>query len=203
MPENIPVGFGQATYALKHESFGRSFAVTLGIYAPLWGDDYVGIANACHDTFGAAIMPDLDNGIQLTHVDYFVGNGALPSGSVRSTLPPVPGGTAMVTPPMNVCVLVNKETETLGRAGRGRMFIPSSVKRDDVSENGTIEAGFRNSLQSSWNELYDTMVAPGGSIAHQVVPSIIHQSGPLAGTASTVTAFRVGAVVGTRGSRLR
>lgn len=202
MPENIAVGFGQATFSLKHENIGKPFAVTLGVDLLAWQDDYLGAANALQILFGENIMPDVDNSVTLTHTDLYIGNGAQPSGSVRSNSVAVVGGTSMVSAPVNVAVLVNKQSALLGRAGRGRLFMPSNVKASDVSENGTIESGFRTALQSSWNDFYTALTETGTPEFH-IPPVLLHQSGPLAGTATTITSFNVGAVVGTRGSRIR
>lgn len=205
MPSNIPIGYGQATFSLRHESLLRPLAITLGVALPDPGVDPVEVANALHDRFRLTILTDLDNSIALQWVDLFIGNGNDPSGSVRSNIGSFPGERSMVSVPLNTAVLVEKRSGFLGRTGRGRMFVPSSAATTEVSEIGNLNGGLRTSLQQRWNEFYSELVddeGPHNFFPGAIQPVILHQS-PTAGAPTPISGFQVQTKVGTRATRIR
>lgn len=205
MPSSIPAGYAQATYSFAHESLGRPLAITMGIKMPGVGADPQDLANELHTRFANTIMEDVDNGLTCTHVDLFIGNGDNPSGSIRSNTPAKAGERSMVSAPLNTCVLVNKQGSTLGRRGRGRVFMPSCAPRDDVAENGQISGSLVTSLNGTWADFYDQLTngVTGGWFEGPLPPYIIHRA-PHAGDAPTaIVSFSVSTTVGTRGSRIR
>lgn len=205
MPQNIPVGYGQATYSFSHEASNRPLAITLGVSLPDPGTSPTAVANALFTRFTATVLPDLDNGLTLTEVNLFIGNGDDPSGSVQSDAPPQAGGRSMVSAPLNTAVLVTKTTGFLGRRARGRMSVPSSAPRDDVSEIGNLSDTLLNSLNSSWADFYDALV--DGDVAgdplpgESLFPVILHATAPFVPT--PVTGFKVERKIATRPSRIR
>jgi len=205
MPQNIPVGYGQATFSFSHEAAPRPLAITLGISLANITGPVVEAANAVFQRYRETVLEDQDNGLTLNHVDLFIGAGTAPSGSVRSTLPAAVGGRAMVSMPLNTCVLVTKETGFLGRSNRGRMFVPSTAPASDVSEIGNLNSGTVTSLQGSWGDFYTSLTegGPVGGILAGVdlQPVLIHQS--LAAAPTPVSGFRVNTKVGTRPTRIR
>lgn len=205
MPSNIPAGFAQATYSFTMEGLSRPLAITLGIVLPLDFDSATDIANELHTRFVNTVMEDIDNGCVCTHVDLFIGAGDEPSGSVRSTTPPAPGERSMVSMPANSAVLVTKQGTTLGRRGRGRMFVPASAPRDDPSEAGILSSSLVTSLQGSWTDFYDQLVdgVPGGWYEGPLLPCIIHKPPHEEQTPTRISSFSVGTKIGTRGSRIR
>lgn len=205
MPSNIPVGYGQATYSFTHENLGRPLAITLGIDLPAPGADPQSIANELMYRFGETIMTDIDNSVTLTHVDLFIGNGDAPSGSVRSSIPPKVGERSMVSVPLNSAVLVTKQSGRLGRLGRGRFFVPSSVAATEVSENGTLTTSIVGSLQARWLAFWLSLTEPdeGEYYVGPLPPVLIHQPPHDDQIPTPITSFLVGSRIGTRGSRIR
>lgn len=205
MPSNIPVGYGQATYSFTHENLGRPLAITLGIDLPSPGEDPQMIANELMERFADTIMTDIDNSVTLTHVDLFIGNGDGPSGSVRSSVPPATGERSMVSVPLNSAVLVSKQTGRLGRLGRGRFFVPSSVASTEVSENGTLTGSIIASLQARWLAFHVALTTenPGGLYEGPLPPVLIHQPPHADQVPTPITSFLVSSKIGTRGSRIR
>lgn len=205
MPQNIPVGYGQATFGFTHEAAPRPLAITLGVSLVNAGADYVTVANAIFRRFENTVLEDLDNGLTLNHVDLFIGAGTAPSGSVRSSFGAKPGGRAMVSMPLNTCVLVEKQTGFLGRSNRGRMFVPSSGPASDVSEIGNLSDSLRTSLQGSWTDFYNELSdggEPGDPLpGAAILPVLIHQDVVAAPT--PISGFRVVQKVGTRPTRIR
>lgn len=205
MPQNILTGFGLATYSFTHESAPRPLAITLGVAIPDDEDDYSLVADALYARFRDTVLEDLDNGLTLNHVDLFIGAGSAPSGSVRSNLGGATGGRAMVSMPLNTCVLVSKNTGFLGRSNRGRCFVPSSGPASDVSEIGNLSDSLRTSLQGSWDDFYDQLQnggQPGTAISTTPVrPFILH--GSLASAPTPISGFTVVQKIGTRPTRIR
>lgn len=205
MPSNIPVGYGQATYSFTHENLGRPLAITLGVSLPSGPVNPQAVANELMQRFSETIMTDIDNSVTLTHVDLFIGNGPDPSGSVRSSIPPKVGERSMVSVPLNSAVLVTKQSGRLGRLGRGRFFVPSSVAATEVSENGNLTGSIVTSLQSRWFAFHAALTDPeeGTFYSGTLNPVIIHQPPHQDQAPALITSFLVGSKIGTRGSRLR
>lgn len=209
MPSNIPVGYAQATFSFLHEGSSDPLAITLGITLPPGPGAPTPqlVANQLQSNFAATVLEDMDNGISLTHTDLFVGAGDGPSGSVRSDIGSFPGERAMVSIPLNTAVLVNKTTPRLGRLGRGRMFVPSSVAASEVSEVGRLGDSIRTSLNGSWSDFWDLLANgspdPNAFYSGPLVPVLIHQPPHDDIPPTSITGFEVAPVVGTRGSRIR
>lgn len=199
-------GYGQATYNLTHESVSRTMAVTLGHDLQAWTGTNVQAADALFNSFEARMLPALDSQITLQSVDLFIGNGTEASGSVSSTLVPASGTAEWASPVLNTAVIVRKETPSLGRRGKGRMFLPGAVPENQVSEGGIIDANvladLQNYLLEWWEQLTEGPMFGGYGVLPPVVNGLSNfgQGTPLA---YDVLAFTATNKVGTQRRRIR
>lgn len=195
-------GYGQATYVLTHSLIQRPMAVTCGHNIAGFDTDYVEAANDLHQAFGSTIMAGMDSDVTLQYVDLLIGTtDDDPTGSVRSDNAPIPGGTAYSAPPANVAVLVTKNTATLGRRGRGRMFLPFYVAESAVDESGTIDSNVMDDFQGN----FDAWLALLQAADPTLNPVLNSTNGPgtLQRVARQITGFRVENKVATQRRRLR
>lgn len=205
MPADIPESSVAATYVMSHPLVSRNIVVTCGHSLQDWTGTMQEAANRLHDDFAEAIVPGLDSNATFLYVDMFVGNGSNPSGSVRSTKPPVVGGFSGNTPPANVAVLVRKVTGVLTRSGRGRMFLPFFVAESAVDEGGFIDADVLQDINAQF-ELWQTANAREGAAGNGPVPAVINPSPRPGGGLTTsiqITGFAVQNQVATQRRRLR
>lgn len=109
------------------------------------------------------------------------------------------GGSAQLGVTPAVAVVVSKVTGILGRAHRGRVYMPG-LKEADVDESGTITGSVVNTYQSAFDALKTALIADTAvdSLA------LFHSEGTLAaGTIDEIQSFRVRTIVGTMRPRQR
>lgn len=124
-------------------------AVTFGVDMTLWTGSNVQAANRAFDDFADNILPNLDSQITLTSLTLYIGNGTDTSGAVESTRTARPGLVSMASQSMNNAVLVRKGTASLGRRGKGRMFLPGAAPDNQVSEGGIVDGTIINDINAT------------------------------------------------------
>lgn len=198
MPLIIPEGFIQVTLQWSGNTFDSGVAVsTFGMGAPL-GPDPVDLQEAAD---GITLIVESTMIGQMDGSTTFVGtqvDGAVESAFAASG---AGGGRATEAAPPNVALLVKKTTSRRGRRAQGRLFWPSILARDEVSETGAVASTRLTTLQTLFTDFYDDLVAlfPAEVVILQNSEGI---SPPLS-PPPVVTGFQVDGRVASQRRRLR
>nr|CRY97247.1 hypothetical protein [uncultured prokaryote] len=146
----IPSGFASA--AIIHTgSIGTGpFICTFGV--DITDSEFVPVdaANSIFDNWADAILPEMTQYLTLDRVILTVGSNT-GNGSVESTRTALPGGVAAGDyPPRAQSAIIRKSTAQLGRAGRGRMFVPGVLDEPDVGADGILDPVRQAELTSAF-----------------------------------------------------
>lgn len=199
MPRIIPVGFAEAALSFVGGSGTAPYVTTIGVslvgVAP---ENYVQVANNIMAAYGVSLMGQTDPTLSLESVTLAVGLDGDTSGSVSSNLGPIAGGGSGDYAPVAMAAIARKSSASLGRAGRGRSFLPGTVRDASVDTAGNLTGGAVTALSGLWNDfLVDIATAEPGFAA---APVILHQDGS---TPSPIIAGSVATKVGWIRKRIR
>lgn len=196
----IPVGYGQASFIHTSNEGTAPFVCTLGLNLGDAGGDFVNAANQAAAIWNLNIMPLMDSNITFERVSLLIGADG-PSGSVDSTAPGGPGGRSIEGLPWSLSAIARKQTTDLGRAGRGRMFIPGVVAPSEVNQAGGISNTRRTAIQTGLTSFYDDLVA-GDEIGPSLPPVLFHNAGVMP-SPTAITGFSLAPLVGWIRKRIR
>lgn len=146
----IPPGYGSAAFVLSGTAGTPNFVTTIGVRFPLNGTDYEGYANRLFNAYADHIMTRTWSGLTLQTVQLTVG-AISGNGSVQSFESPVQGSLSGADAALAMSVIVRKATATLGRKGRGRMFLPGLLANEDVNPNGDMGQATQAAIQADVN----------------------------------------------------
>lgn len=145
----IPAGYGQVLIPLKNEFVLRPAAITFGIQRPPedppWADVVDSVVNHFLDAYESRIDPSVTIGPGVVSITE---TGGI-TGSISGTVSGVGTRSTGNSIPPQIAAIVRKRTNRPGRAGRGRFFLPWCLDRDDVQEDGALDGGERNLLQTA------------------------------------------------------
>lgn len=189
----IPTGFAQANMIYTGAGVPTGAQWTLGI-DPAGGDPIDVATLVATAITSAGIMTHFTEEVSITSVMVKFGPDATgPSGTLGVDLAGTVTGESL---PPNVCVLVRKNTALGGRAGRGRLYLPS-VPEAEVNEAGELVEAYMDGVQTAFDEFFDEL----GSLA---VPGVLlHGAGSPLSVPTPLTSFSVQAVCATQRRRLR
>lgn len=156
-------------------------------------------ANAVMEAYSDSLLLNTASALTLDRVTLSVGQDGQGGGSVDSDLAPVPGGAAGTYPPTAMSAILRKTTNALGRAGRGRMFLPGVLTETDVDPDGTVVVGKRTTLNTAAATFQARLIEQ--DVYPSVPPVLLHSSGTLAPT--PITSFTVSDLVGWIRGRIR
>ena len=199
MPLIIPPGFCQASFVLTGAVGTQPYVTTLGVDTSGYGGDFVAAANYLGSAYATAFAPMTNQDLQLDRVTLFVGSDGS-SGSVDSTTSPYPMASAASMGPTAMSVIARKNTNDIGRRGRGRMFLPGSAAEGEVTESGSLTTTFTegvNDILVTFYELLATPVDPEDALP----PVLFHGSAPADPT--PILGFSAAPLVGWIGGRIR
>lgn len=198
----IPPGYGSAAFVLTGQPGTQPYVTTCGVDLSSAGGDWVAAANACFLAFEFVFKSQLSQALTLDHVTLTVGSDG-PGGSVDSDLAPSSGTRTGSFPPTALSTIARKTTNTLGRRGRGRMFIPGIVSENEVDEDGTIVTARRNAINALLATFHDELSTGDSWGGFGVPPVLLH--GPAAGAIppTPITRFTVSDTVGWIRGRIR
>lgn len=148
MALNIPPGYGQASIVWTGPLGTAPYVTTIGVATGSDPDLYVDIANLVFDAYYTAFGSTTNDALTLSRVTLLVGD-ADGNGSVDSTLTPRVGGNVSQMAPIAMAPILRKQTSELGRAGRGRMFLPGAIGETDVDDNGQLATLFVSGLSDA------------------------------------------------------
>lgn len=197
MSLNIPEGYGLAAWVFTSTSGTQPFVTTCGVSLNAFEEDYVAAANHCFNAYKDSLLAITDNDLTLSHVTLSVGADG-PSGSVDSDVAPAPGGSSGTFAPVAMAPVIRKVTNTLGRSGRGRMFIPGVIQEAGADTDGRLTTLFRTQLQTAVSNLY--LELDDSSAGAQ--PYLLHSDG-ITMPPSFINSFLVTSQVGWIRGRIR
>ena len=176
----IPPGYGSAAFIFSSDIGTPPLVTTIGVNLSAAGGDFVGAANSIMATYGAIFSPLTNNALTLDRVTLAVGDDG-PGGSVDSDAPPIPMTSGATFGPVAQCVIARKITNTLGRRGRGRMFLPGTISGGNVDENGNLSAGIITSFTNALNGFVSGLQT-GFAVEYATPPVLLHTVAPVTPT---------------------
>ena len=195
----VPPGYYSASFEFQSALGTSPFITTCGFetsseYTP------VEYANALHQIYGDTMMPYTYNTLSLQRVNLFIGNDGA-SGSVSSALAPVAGQKSSGTsPPIAMAAIAQKQTDFVGRSGRGRMFLPGMITEAGTDENGAIIGGDKTDIEGALSDFYDQLV-PTIPEADAFRPVLLSSKSP--GVPKPILGFSLAPLVGWIRGRIR
>lgn len=172
----IPPGFANAAFVFTSSQGTAPFVTTLGVDTSQYGGDFVGAANQMMAVYADVWGSETDADLTLDHVTLTVGDDG-PGGSVDSTLTPVAMTRAGTGAAYAMSPILRKVTNTLGRRGRGRMFIPGVLTQAEVAGDGSITPTRRGELASHATEFF-TALSEGDMAGLPLPPFLFHSQAP-------------------------
>lgn len=199
----IPPGYLQAVYVFLQDGDSEEQVVTCGHEidgaSGATGEDaaddlFLSFANRIVDVV-------MSNQFRLMAVDVYVGNDG---GNLvyRSGQPPQTGAGSDPIIPQNSANLIRKRTDTAGRRGRGRMYLPS-VPESAVNTVGVLTSGYVANMQAAFDNWYDDLTAMVGGRLYP--PVVLHRSegSGVEPPPTAITQFVVDSTIATQRRRLR
>lgn len=200
MSLTIPPGYGLAAFVFTSSEGTEPFVTTLGVGLSEWGGNYVGAANFLFSNWALSILEEQDSDMTLSRVQLTIGSDG-PSGSIDSTFAAEQGGRSVEGAPWAMSVIARKNTATVGREYRGRMFIPGALASGDTAQGGAVSStrvtAIGNALEQFRLELLTPTIADG----EVTPPVLLHSDGEVAPT--PIVGLSVSPLVGWIRKRIR
>lgn len=171
----IPPGFGLAAFHFSTALGTGPFVTTLGVDLANVGGDFVEAADQLMDDYAAAFSGITSNALDLELVQLTIGQDG-PGGSVDSQRSPIPMTASGTINALAMSVIARKTTNRLGRAGRGRMFLPGVCAASGINGDGSLTTGYRSSVNGALDTFYDRLTNPVGDIPVRL-PYLLHSEG--------------------------
>lgn len=149
------------------------------------------VATAWKENLGPLLCHDCEMGEYVGTSQVGDSNPTFTGGTMEQ------GGGNFESVPPSVCALVRKNTDVLGRQGRGRMYLPWFIDETNVGEAGDISSTTTSALQSALNAFYADCEAADCDleIMHPTTANLTHPT--------KITSFTVESVVATQRRRQR
>lgn len=190
----IPPGYAQVNLIWTGTALPSGAQCTLGLDNQTPNFSAADLAQNVIDAYvTAGFASNLPNDVNLVGVLAKKGPNATGESALVSTGQNSGGGTAG-TP--NTAVLVHKNTPLGGRAGRGRMYLPS-IQEDQVGPSGIIAPAVVAALQSDMDTFQSELVAVDLDCV------VLHNAGSPLETPTPITTFTVQSIAATQRRRLR
>lgn len=170
----VPPGFGLAAFTFTGAVGTQPYVTTMGVEMSLGEATAVECANEAFQSYASTLLPETTSLLTLDRVQLYVGDDG-PSGSVDSTLPAAPGTRGGTYPPTSLSAIARKGTNSLGRRGRGRMFLPGVLSESEVDQDGTVVVARRTTLNTALANFLAALESDTGGINAAV---LLHSSAP-------------------------
>jgi len=195
----IPPGFGNAAFVFSSTSGTPPIVTTLGVDISAYGGDFVQAANDLMDVWSVNLGAQVWSDLTLDRVNLAVGQDG-PGGSVDSTQAPIPMTRSGTYPPVATAAIARKVTNDIGRRGRGRMFLPSTLSESEVDPDGSIVSARITSLSSALIDFYEDL-GTADTASFPMDPFLFHSSAPTDPT--PITGLTLATLVGWVRGRIR
>ena len=196
----IPSTHALASWTTEGPAGTAPYVTTCGVLLGLGAVDLVEAANTALTAYGLAFDNLLADGYAVTKCSLYVDN-VNGRGSVDSDLDPIPGTRSGNMAPVAMALIARKVTSTIGRTGRGRMFIPAVLADGDVDPGGSIESVSVGAFQSALDSFSAAMAGDGEDPALPL--QLLHDEASPQTLPSAITALQVGPTVGWIRGRIR
>lgn len=200
MSLTIPPGFGLAAFVFTSSEGTEPFVTTLGVGLSEWGGNYVGAANFLFDAWATTLLDQQDSDMTLSKVQLTIGSDG-PTGSVDSSNAAEAGARSVEGAPWAMSVIARKQTATVGRAYRGRMFIPGALASGDTAQGGAVSSTRVTAIQNALTAFRVELNVPSIPDGEVTPPVLLHSAGEIA--PSPITGFTVSPLVGWIRKRIR
>lgn len=190
----IPVGYAQANFRFTGVPLPTGAEVTLGLDVGLYSGGPDDVAEDLEIQWNSAEMFNFyATTVSLSEIAVKFGPESTGPSAARTVTSP---GTQPTPPPPNTCTLITKNTAFGGRAGRGRMYLPTCGE-GDISADGLLGSSFVTGRQTDIDNF-------GAGLALALLtPVVLHGAGSPITTPSPITSFTVQNKVATQRRRLR
>lgn len=195
----IPPGFALASWEFSGPVGTQPFATTCGISYEDSGSGEVTIANALFRGYAGQILPVTSTSLTLDRVTLRVPGVGGTTGTFQSTEDPEDGEDGAAHGPMAMSAVVRKITATVGRPGRGRMFIPGTAAESEIGEDGTLSPTQRANITTRINAMWDDVADD----EPEVFPVLLHDEESPITVPSPINNFITAPLVGWIRKRIR
>lgn len=181
MPVIIGPGFAQIFYLLFDQNTQKVNTVSMGIDIDLTADTGQEILDALSDSFFARWNLGVDSAFIYQGARMLVGSDGPPSEvTSTSSAGAMTRNVVSAAAGANNCI-ISKKTAFVGRAFRGRVFMPGTVSEADVDEAGRLLSTRVTALQgaaSNWLADFSDTVVTGLT---NIQPAVLLHSPPATG----------------------
>lgn len=165
----IPPGFAQLNHVIALAGDNEEMICTMAIkYADVTFADVPDIIESCFDAFEGRFKGRMTADYTIMRIDSYSNFAGL-NQVYTSQQPAVPCLIAQNSTPQNCAFLIKKMTNTGGRTGRGRMYVPG-VSEEIVSPAGVVTA----STVSAWNTALASYISDLNAIVGVDFPCLLH-----------------------------
>lgn len=204
MPTQIPTGYGSAAFIFSGTFGTPAFVTTIGVALRQGGPTAIQAqANDMVNAFTFGLFTSMAASIRFEEV-VITANYQGDVGGIHSTQTPFTGQRAGQVSPMSNSALVTKNTAVIGRRGRGRMFFPGLLIREDVDPGGFIVQARRDALETALDKFFTALVTGETNSTYPMdgpmVPVLLHSGG---GTPSLISSLTLQPKIGTQRMRIR
>lgn len=198
----IPPGFGLASIVLNGVDGTQPYVTTIGVGTTDAGGNYVGVANKVFNAYVTAFQSLTNNELVISKVTLLVGSDG-GNGSVDSDVPAQQGLRSVEMAPTAMSLIARKQTASLGRTGRGRMFIPGVLADGDVTASGAIEEDSAPIFAEACEDFRNFLATLPGDTNPAAPAYLLHNEGSPTTSPSAITALRPAPLVGWIRGRIR
>ena len=201
----VPVGYGHAAWVFSSPFGTPAFVTTMGVDLSDVGGNFVGAADHLFDAYVENFIETTSSQLNLDRVLLTIGVDGGGNGSVESTREQVQGEDNGSHLPLNVGLILRKQTLLLGREGRGRMFLPGALNSNQVNEGGTVDPGAITGFSNAGNSFLEdirAIDAPGAPepTLTPMEPVLLHSSDRVP---TPITSMGVSSLLGVQRKRVR
>ena len=191
MSLTIPPGFGSAALVFSDNLGTAPFVTTIGVDLSGVGGDYVVAANSIMLNYADAFKAVTHSSLVLQRCQLAVGQDG-PGGSVDSDLEAIAMTSTGAPNALAMSVIARKTTGELGRAGRGRMFLPGVCLSSGINADGSLTSGYRVIVADAMAEFVNLLV---NDILAPTPPVLLHAP-PVEAAPTPITALVPAPLVG-------
>nr|CRY97680.1 hypothetical protein [uncultured prokaryote] len=208
MPLIIPPGYGSAAFQYGGNDGTPDYMTTLGLDLSAFGGDFTLAADTAFLCWRASMNTRVRSTYTFKQVVLGVGNDG-PGGSVTSSKAAVVGGTPGASEVVAMAPILRKQTNVLGRPGRGRMFLPGMLGNVDTASTGNMIPEVYAAIQGVAETFYELLTVPAerqteiftdGTADYALPPVLLHSTTTVP---TPITAFTLASKVGWIRKRLR
>ena len=155
---SVPDGYGRASHQFSCDDAEHVCFITYNfVDNPAHSADTIA-TNCRNDWIASFPLSSLADNWNNDGVSVYVNRGGTLSHGLVATSSN--GTRAVDPPPIAAATILRKRTSFVGRAFRGRIFLPAGYQNEaDIDDAGTIDATRVGQLNTSWNGFINLLIA--------------------------------------------